>query len=83
MTEYPNPVRIPSPFSRQVTGQFNDGTMTSDARGLVLREADRLLNLLPRLARCFLDGREPGRVQHSVAETISQPSRRWHRATKI
>ena len=28
--------------------------------------------LLPRLAQCFLDGRAPARIQHSVAEMISQ-----------
>jgi hypothetical protein len=59
-------------FSRQVTGQFNGSTMTSDAGGLLLRETDRRLNLLPRLAQCFLDGRDPARVQHSVMEMISQ-----------
>jgi len=59
-------------FSRQVTGQFDGGTMTSDAGGLLLRETDRRLNLLPRLARCFLDGRAPARIRHSVAEMISQ-----------
>jgi hypothetical protein len=46
--------------------------MTSDAGGLLLRETDRRLNLLPRLAQCFLDGRDPARVQHSVMEMISQ-----------
>jgi hypothetical protein len=59
-------------FSRQVTGQFDGSTMTSDAGGLLLRETDRRLNLLPRLAQCFLDGRAPARVQHSVREMISQ-----------
>jgi Transposase DDE domain group 1 len=59
-------------FSRHVTGQFDGSTMTSDAGGLLLRETDRRLNLLPRLAQCFLDGRDPARVQHSVAEMISQ-----------
>jgi len=59
-------------FSRRVTGQFDGGTMTSDGGGLLLREADRRLNLLPRLAQCFLDGRAPARVRHSVAEMISQ-----------
>ena len=48
------------------------GTMTSDAGGLLLRETDRRLNLLPRLAQCFLDGRAPARIRHSVAEMISQ-----------
>ena len=59
-------------FSRQVTAQFDGGTMTSDAGGLLLRQTDRRLNLLPRLAQCFLDGRDPDRIQHSVAEMISQ-----------
>ena len=27
---------------------------------------------MPRLAECFLDGRAPARVQHSVVEMISQ-----------
>src|SRR6202171_2320037 len=59
-------------FSRRVTGQFDGGTMTSDAGGLLLRETDHRMNVLPRLAQCFLDGRAPARVQHSVAEMISQ-----------
>jgi hypothetical protein len=59
-------------FSRQVTGHFDGSTMTSDAGGLLLRETDRRLKLLPRLAQCFLDGRDPSRIQHSVAEMISQ-----------
>jgi hypothetical protein len=59
-------------FSRQVTGRFDGSTMTSDAGGLLLRETDRRLNLLPRLAQCFLDGRDPARIRHSVAEMIAQ-----------
>src|SRR5579863_2814071 len=59
-------------FSRQVTSQFDGSTMTSDAGGLLLRETDRRLNLLPRLAQCFLDGRDSSRVRHSVAEMVSQ-----------
>jgi Transposase DDE domain group 1 len=58
--------------TRQVTAQFDGATMTSDAGGLLLREVDRKMNLLPRLAACFLDGRDPGRVQHSVTEMLSQ-----------
>jgi hypothetical protein len=39
---------------------------------LLLREADHRLNLLPRLAQCFLDGREQERVRHSIQEMVSQ-----------
>src|SRR5687768_2508070 len=59
-------------FGRQVTAQFDTGTMTSDAGGLLLRETDRRLNLLGRLADCFLDGRDPARVEHSIREMVSQ-----------
>ena len=58
--------------SRQVTVQFDGGTMASDAGGLLLREVDRKMNLLRRVAACFLDGRDSARVQHSVAEMLSQ-----------
>lgn len=59
-------------FSRRVTASFDGGTMTSDGGGLLLREVDRRLNLLPRLAQCFLDGRNPALVKHSAAELIAQ-----------
>jgi hypothetical protein len=59
-------------FARAVRAQFDGGTMTSDAGGLLLRETDHRLNLLPRLARCFLDGRNPARVQHPVGEMLAQ-----------
>src|SRR5216684_3604211 len=48
-----------SHFSRQVEARFDGGTITTDGGGLLLRETDRRLNLLPRLAECFLDGRSP------------------------
>ena len=59
-------------FSRQVIARFEGGTITSDAGGLLLRETDRRMKLLPRLARCFLDGRNPALVKHSVAQMVAQ-----------
>lgn len=59
-------------FSRRVEASFEAGAMTSDAGGLLLRETDRHLNLLPRLAACFVDGRNPSLVKHQVAEMVSQ-----------
>ena len=46
--------------------------MTTDSGGLLLRETDRRLNLLPRLAECFLDARNPVFVEHSVEQLVSQ-----------
>jgi Transposase DDE domain group 1 len=37
-----------------------------------LRQTDRRLNLLPRLAECFLDGRNQNLVDHSIQEMLSQ-----------
>jgi hypothetical protein len=59
-------------FSRQVVARFDGGTITTDSGGLLLRETDRRLNLLPRLAECFLDARNPLFVEHSVEQLVSQ-----------
>jgi len=59
-------------FSRQVVARFDGGTLTTDSGGLLLRETDRRLNLLPRLAACFLDARNPVFVDHSVEQLVSQ-----------
>lgn len=59
-------------FSRQVVGRFDGGTITSDAGSLLLRETNRRMNLLPRLAQCFLDGRNPTLVKHSIQQMVAQ-----------
>ena len=58
--------------SREIVARFDGGTISSDAGALLLRETDRRLNLLPRMAQSFLDGRAPGRVEHTVGEMVSQ-----------
>ena len=63
---------LASHFSRQVVARFDGGTITTDGGGLLLRETDRKLNLLPRLAECFLDARNPLLVEHTVAQLDSQ-----------
>jgi hypothetical protein len=46
--------------------------MTSDAGALLLREADLRMNLLPRFSQCFLDGRNPALIEHSVEQMLAQ-----------
>jgi hypothetical protein len=58
--------------SRQIVARFNGGTISSDGGALLLRQTDKRLNLLPRLAECFLDGRNPDQVEHSIVEMLSQ-----------
>jgi hypothetical protein len=52
--------------------RFDGGTISSDGGAFLLRQTDRRLNLLARLAGCFLDGRNPDLVEHSVLEMLSQ-----------
>lgn len=58
--------------SREIVARFDGGTISSDGGALLLRETDRRLNLLPRVAECFLDGRDAERVEHTVEEMVSQ-----------
>jgi len=59
-------------FSRQVVARFDGGTMSSDGGAVLLRETDRRLNLLPRLAACFADRRHPWLISHTVPEMVAQ-----------
>ena len=57
---------------RQIVSRFDGGTISSDGGALLLRETDKRMNLLPRLAQCFLDGRNQDRVEHTILEMVSQ-----------
>jgi len=59
-------------FTRQVVARFDGGTITSDAGALLLRQTDRRMKLLERFSQCFLDGRSPGLVRHSVQQMLAQ-----------
>src|ERR1700761_3501581 len=59
-------------FSRRVEAGFTAGQVSSDGGALLLREADRRINLLGRLAGCFLDGRSPLLVRHQLSEMVAQ-----------
>jgi hypothetical protein len=57
---------------REVVARFDGGTISSDGGAFLLRQTDQRLNLLPRLAGCFLDGRNQEQVEHSILEMLSQ-----------
>ena len=58
--------------SREIVARFDGGTISSDGGAFLLRQTDQRLNLLPRLAKCFLDGRNQNMVDHSILEMLSQ-----------
>ncbi len=58
--------------NRKITTSFNGGSVTSDAGGLFLREADRRLNLLEPIAKAFPDDRDQSRTKHSILTMLRQ-----------
>jgi hypothetical protein len=57
---------------RDVRGQFDGGTITSDAGGLLLREVEKRTGIIERFAACFRDYRAKERVEHTVKELVAQ-----------
>jgi hypothetical protein len=59
-------------FSRRVEAEFSAGQVSSDGGALLLREVDRKINLLGRLAGSFADGRSPLLVKHRLPQLLAQ-----------
>jgi len=59
-------------FSRQVVASFEDRQLSTEGGALLLRETDRKLGLLSRVAKCFLDHRDPERIEHPLRELLAQ-----------
>ena len=59
-------------FLRRVEAGFTAGQVSSDGGALLLREVDRRIRLLDRVAACFTDGRDAERIEHTIAEMLSQ-----------
>ena len=57
---------------RPVVADFSGPATTSDGGALLLRQTATKLNLLPRLAACFHDHRDPRYVQHPVEQLLAQ-----------
>jgi Transposase DDE domain group 1 len=59
-------------FSRQVVAQFAGDWLTTEGGSLLLRQADRKIDLLRRVAGCFTDYRQPERIEHRLEEMLAQ-----------
>jgi Transposase DDE domain group 1 len=57
---------------RRVVAAFDGGVVTSDARALLLRQTDRSIRLIERVAACFSDGREPAQLIHALPTLVGQ-----------
>ena len=66
------PVLFSSLKSQKIVADFDGGRLTSDAGGLLLREADRKLGLIRRLAACIPDPRNPLVTVHDQQTMLAQ-----------
>ena len=57
---------------RDVVARFDGGRITSDAGGLLLREVERITEIIRQFAACFTDHRDPDLIEHAVEELIAQ-----------
>ena len=55
-----------------VGGGLCGGAITSNAGALLLRETDRAIGLIDRVAGCFTDGRSQADVAHAVETLVGQ-----------
>jgi hypothetical protein len=66
------PLLFSSLKSQKIVADFAGGRLTSDAGGLLLREADRKLGLIRRLADCIPDPRDPLMTIHDQQTMLAQ-----------
>jgi hypothetical protein len=55
-----------------VVAQFEGSWLTTEGGSLLLRQADRKIGLLRRVAGCFTDYRQPERIEHRLEEMLAQ-----------
>jgi hypothetical protein len=57
---------------REVRGKFDGGQISADGGGVLLREVEQRTHILRRLCQCFVDYRDPERIEHTLETLIKQ-----------
>jgi hypothetical protein len=63
---------FPDLFDRPLTARFDLPNASSDGGAVLLKAADRRLDLIPRLAAALVDERQPGKVRHALVDLLGQ-----------
>lgn len=61
---------LPSVCRKKVSVGFDGGLLSSDGGVLLLREAERKLGVVSRLAGCLRDKRDPDLIEHTLEEML-------------
>ena len=65
-------VLFPDLLRRPVVVKFDQRHGSSDGGAILLKACDERLRLSERLAGCLIDGRQAGKVEHSIADLVRQ-----------
>jgi hypothetical protein len=57
---------------RRLVAEFDAGHVSSDGGALLLKQVDQVLGLSHRVAGCFIDGRKPWLIEHTVKTLVGQ-----------
>jgi hypothetical protein len=57
---------------REIVARFDGGTISSDGGALLLAEVEQRTRIVERFAQCFVDRRDPTRVEHTARELAMQ-----------
>lgn len=65
-------VLFPELCDRPLTATFDVPNASTDGGAVLLKVADRRLDLIPRLAAALVDERQPGKVRHALTDLLGQ-----------
>jgi len=63
---------FPDLFDKPVVAKFDQEHASSDGGALLLKAADRRLGLIEALSGCLPDGRQEGKLTHSLTDLVAQ-----------
>jgi hypothetical protein len=65
-------VMFPELFEKKLVAQFDQPHGSSDGGAVLLKACDERLGLTERIAACFPDRRQPGKITHTLHDLIRQ-----------
>jgi hypothetical protein len=68
----PQTVLFPDLFTIPVIATFDQPHASSDGGAVLLKAADARYGLIDGFARCLVEVRQPGKVQHTLADLLAQ-----------
>ena len=68
----PQTVLFPGLVDRPLVATFDQPHASSDGGAVLLKAAERQYDLIDGFAGCLVDGRQPGKVRHSLADLLAQ-----------